>query len=161
MNNLVIFYSLEGHTKFIAQKIAEKINGNILEIKPKKEYVSSGFKKYFWGGKSVVFKEKPELLPYDVNIDDYDNIFIGTPIWVGTYVPVYNTFFDKENIHDKNIYLFASHEGGGAEKFYKNIKEVIPNNKFNGKIDFNRSLKDKEDIIKDIEMWLDDMYFNK
>lgn len=161
MKNLVVFYSLEGNTKLIADTIAEKINADILELKPKKKYPDLGFKKYFWGGRSVIFKEKPELLSYDINVDSYVNIFIGTPIWVGTYAPPYNTFLNKENIHDKNIYLFACHGGGGADKFYKSIKESIPNNVFKGQIDFNEPLKQNKEVILDqIDSWLKNIYLN-
>lgn len=161
MKSIVIFYSLEGNTKLIGEAIAKKINADILELKPKKKYYDSGFKKYFWGGKSVVFKEKPELVPYNINLDDYDNIFIGSPIWVGTYVPPYNTFFSRETICDKNIYLFACHGGGGANKFYKNVKEIIPNNIFKGQIDFNEPLKqDKEEVLYKVYTWLEDTYLN-
>ena len=105
MKNLVIYYSLEGNTKLIAENIAKKIDADILELKTKKEYHKTGFKKYFWGGRSVLFHEKPELLSYNKNINDYENIFIGTPIWVGTYVPAYNTFLAENNISNKNIYF--------------------------------------------------------
>ena len=155
MKNLVMFYSLGGNTKFIAQYIAEKINADILELKPKKAYHNSGFKKYFWGGKSVVFKEQPELLSYDIDINSYENIFIGTPIWVGTYAPPYNTFFNTEKINNKNIYLFACHGGGSVEKFYKNTKEIIPNNRFKGEIDFYEPLKENKKEVEDkIDSWL-------
>lgn len=161
MKNLVVFYSLEGNTKLIAHTIAEKINADILELKPKKKYHNSGFKKYFWGGKSVLFKEEPELISYDINIDDYENIFIGTPIWVGTYAPPYNTFLNQESICDKNIYLFACHGGGGADKFYKSIKESIPKNNFKGQIDFNDPLKgNKEEVLEKVNTWLDNVYLN-
>lgn len=161
MKNLVVFYSLEGNTKLIAEIISKRVNADILELKSKKEYPNSGFKKYFWGGKSVIFKEKPELLDYDIRVNDYENIFIGTPIWVGTYAPPYNTFLDKEKIHDKNIYLFACHEGGGLDKFYKNIKQVIPNNGFKGQIDFNRPLdQNKEMVVDKVHNWLNTTYFN-
>lgn len=161
MKNLVIFYSLEGNTKLIADRIAKQINADILELKPKKKYHDSGFKKFFWGGKSVVFKDKPELLSYDTNINDYENIFIGTPIWVGTYAPPYNTFLKKEDIHDKNIYLFACHGGGGADKFYKNIKADIPNNNFKGEIDFTDPLKENnEDVFDKLDNWLNNTYFS-
>lgn len=161
MKNLVVFYSLEGNTKLIADTIAEQINADILELKPKKKYPDSGFKKYFWGGRSVIFKEKPELLSYDINVDNYINIFIGTPIWVGIYAPPYNTFLNKENIYGKNIYLFACHGGGGADKFYKSIKESIPNNVFKGQIDFNEPLKQNKEVILDqIDGWLKNIYLN-
>lgn len=158
MKNLVIFYSLEGNTKFIASEIAKKVNADVLELKSKKDYPKTGFKKFFWGGKSVLFNEKPQLYSNDKNINKYDNIFIGTPIWVGTYAPVYNTFLEENNISNKNIYLFACHGGGGAEKFYNNIKKAVPNNNFLSEIDFNEPLKNnKDEALDKVDRWLDNL----
>lgn len=158
MRNLVVFYSLEGNTRLIAESIAKAINADVLELKTKKKYSDKGFKKYFWGGKSVIFKEKPELLYLDKDINQYDNIFIGTPIWVGTYAPPLNTFLKNNKIEKKNIGLFACHGGGGATKFFNNIKKEIPNNKFIGEIDFMEPLKNnkEEDVRKEI-MWVKEL----
>ena len=152
MRNLVVFYSLEGNTRLIAESIAKAINADVLELKTKKKYSDKGFKKYFWGGKSVIFKEKPELLYLDKDINQYDNIFIGTPIWVGTYAPPLNTFLKN------NIGLFACHGGGGATKFFNNIKKEIPNNKFIGEIDFMEPLKNnKEEDVRKAIMWVKEL----
>ena len=100
MRNLVVFYSLEGNTRLIAESIAKAINADVLELKTKKKYSDKGVKKYFWGGKSVIFKEKPEILYLDKDVNQYDNIFIGTPIWVGTYAPPFNTFLKNNKEED-------------------------------------------------------------
>ena len=158
MKNLVIFYSLEGNTKLIASTIARAINADVLELKTKKKYSDKGFKKYFWGGKSVIFKEKPELLEVNKNIEDYENIIIGTPIWVGTYAPPFNTFFKENKIQGKNIALFACHGVGGATKFFNNIKKEIPNNKFIGEIDFFEPINnDKEEAMKKAVIWIKEL----
>lgn len=154
MKSLVIFYSLEGNTRLIANTIAKTINADILELKTKKKYSDKGFKKYFWGGKSVIFKERPELESIDKDINSYDNIFIGTPIWVGTYAPPFNTLFEEYKIKNKNIALFACHGGGGANKFFESIKKIFPNNKFIGEIDFVDPLKnDKNENIEKAKVW--------
>ena len=49
MKKLVVFYSYEGNTKFIAKTIAESINEDILELKPVKDMDSKGFMKFIWG----------------------------------------------------------------------------------------------------------------
>ncbi|MCK5289167.1 MAG: flavodoxin, partial [Candidatus Omnitrophica bacterium] len=85
MKKIVIFYSFEGNTKLIAESIAKTIGADLLELKPKSEMQSKGFMKYVWGGKAVMMKAKPELLPMDKDIKGYDILFIGTPVWAGTY----------------------------------------------------------------------------
>lgn len=153
MKTLVIYYSLEGNTKLIAETIAKETSADILELKTKKEYPTGGFKKYLLGGKSVLFNQKPELMEIDVDIKEYDRIFIGTPIWVGTYAPPFNTFIENYNIENKKIGLFACHGGGGAKKFYKKLKSKLPNNNYIGEIDFLDPIKKDtdENLIKVIE----------
>lgn len=79
MKNLIIYFSLEGNTKFIAESIAEEIECDIMELIPSKKYSTGKIGKYFWGGKSVMFKEKPELINAQLDISNYKNIIIGTP----------------------------------------------------------------------------------
>jgi flavodoxin len=77
MKKLVIFYSLEGNTAFVAEAIAEAIDAEILELKPKKDLNPKSFFTFFWGGMQVVFKIKPALMELDKNIENYDILFIG------------------------------------------------------------------------------------
>ena len=68
MKKLVIFYSLERNTAFVAEAIAEAIDAEILELKPKKDLNPKSFLRFFWGGMQVVFKIKPALMEFDKNI---------------------------------------------------------------------------------------------
>lgn len=113
MKSLVVYYSLEGNTKAIAKGISEELNCDLLELNPKKQYPKGGFRKFFWGGKSVFFKEKPEIMPINLDLNEYDTIFIGTPIWVGTYAPPIKTFIEDNNLKNKDIAVFVCHGGGG------------------------------------------------
>ena len=155
MKSLVIYYSLEGNTKLIAETIAKEISADILELKSKKDYPKGGFKKYLWGGKSVMFNQKPELMEININLDEYDRIFIGTPIWVGTYAPPFNTFIEEYKIENKKIALFACHGGGGGKKFFANFKSKVPNNDYIGDIEFDEPIKNdtKGDLSK-VTQWV-------
>lgn len=160
MKTIVIFYSLEGNTKYISEIISKELNADILEFKTKKEYPSSGFKKYFWGGKSVVLKEKPELICDKIDLDSYENIIIGAPIWAGTYAAPYNTFVKTHKFSGKKVALFACHSGGGAEKCFKMFKEALSDNQFVGEIEFIDPLKnDKEGNLKKAADWAKSLAF--
>ena len=90
--NLVVYYSFEGSTRLIAENIANVLDADILECKPIKDLKSKGFSKYFWGGRQVVTKKKPDLVDFSVNPNDYDAIIIGTPAWSYSYAPAIRTF---------------------------------------------------------------------
>ena len=160
MKSLVVYYSLEGNTKFIAEVLAKEIHAELAELKPKKEIPSSGFKKYVWGGKSVLFKQKPILINETIDLKQYDHIFLGTPVWAGTYAAPFNTFLANNEICDKHIALFACHAGGGAEKCFVNFKKALPNNHFIGEIDFLDPLQNNtaENTSK-VKAWVNKLNF--
>ena len=68
MNRIIVYFSLEGNTEYIAEGLAKAVSADKLRLEPKKAYSTSGFSKFFWGGKSAVMAEKPELEPYDVDL---------------------------------------------------------------------------------------------
>ncbi len=84
---LVLYYSQTTHTKTVAQEIATRLGADIEEIALVEPY-DGEFKETI----ERCMKERkervtPELKPLTVNIADYDVIFIGYPIWFGTYAP--------------------------------------------------------------------------
>lgn len=157
MKDLVVFYSLEGHTKFIANLICEELDCDLLELKPEKEIPKSGFKKFLWGGKSAIFKEKPVLKNENPDLSQYDTIFIGTPVWAGTYTPPLNTFIYNNEIKGKKLAFFICHGGGGASKCISKLREALKDNELIGEIDFvDPTSADKEIKLK-IKKWIEEL----
>jgi len=157
MKKIVIFYSFEGNTKLIAENIAKTIDADLLELKPKKEIKSKGFMKYVWGGKAAMMKTKPELFPFDEDIQKYDVLFIGTPVWAWTYTPPLNSFFAAYPLLNKKIALFCCH-GGGKGKIFDKMKESLKNNQILGEIDFQDPLKNNTDAnIEKAKKWAENI----
>lgn len=136
MSTVVVYYSLEGNVELIADLISKKTGADTIKLNPQKQYPKEGFGKFFWGGKSVFFKEKPKLLNGNLNLGKYTNIIIGTPIWAGSFTPPINTFLLDNKIENKNIYLYACHAGGGTDKCFKKIGEILKGNKIIRTVDF-------------------------
>lgn len=141
MKAITVFYSLEGNTRLIANAINEELNGKIVEIKPTRPIPNSGLKKYFWGGKQVILKEKPEIEEINIDFSQYDLIIFGTPVWASRFAAVFNTFFKKYKIKDKNIALFCCHGGGKEGKTFIEFKKELQGNAFIGEIAFEDPLK--------------------
>jgi len=157
MNKIVIFYSLDGNTKLMAENIAKAAEADLLELKPKKEIKSKGFMKYLQGGKEALMKTKPELVPLDKDPEKYDVLFIGTPVWAGTYAASLNTFFSAHSLSNKKIALFCCHAGGKGKIFDK-MKEALKDNQILGEIDFKEPLKKNTDInIQKAKEWVENI----
>jgi len=153
-NILVIYYSFEGNTEIIANLIAKETQGDLLSIKPVNELKSKGFSKYFWGGSQVFMKKKPDLIEFDKDTSLYDTIFIGTPIWAGTFAPPIKTLFENEKLINKNVYFFYTHDGGPGrvEKFAR--LAIESNNTFCGSKGFI-SVKSQMDLnIQEVKNWI-------
>ena len=125
MKTAVVFYSLEGNTEFAAREIGTALGATILRIHPKKEYPSSGFRKFLWGGKSAVMSEAPALEPYEFNAAEYDRVIIGFPVWAGTFAPPIRTFVQENDLAGKQVAAFACQSGNGAQKAFAALKKCL------------------------------------
>ena len=126
MGTAVVYYSMSGNTEYVAEKIAKKLEAELIKIEPVKAYPDKGAKKFFWGGKSAVMGEKPELVSYKFNLGKYDRIIIGTPVWASTFAPPVRTFIsENKGIIDKKISVVACCSGGGANKTIDKMKSFI------------------------------------
>lgn len=154
MKSVIIYYSLEGSTHLVAKMIAERTGADIIRLKPEKEIPKKGFGKYFWGGKSVIFHDKPKLMNDKLELDNYDTVFIGTPIWAGGYSAPVNTFLSMNQLEGKKIFLFATHKGGGAGKCFTKMKERLEKSQIIAETDFpnvnKTSAKDLDEKIRDM-----------
>lgn len=152
MSTLVVYFSFNGNTKMIAEKIAETLNADTIELETSKKYPTEGFRKFFWGGKSVIFGEEPELTNERIDLSRYDTIIIGTPVWAGSFAPPMKSFLSQYQISGKQIALFASHGGGGAEKCFAKLKKALSGNEFLGEINFvEPKKKPQENALKAVE----------
>lgn len=158
LKKLVIYYSFEGSTEFIAKIIAEKLGADVLKLEPEKEIKSRGFLKFFLGGRQAMMKEKPELKPLAKNPLDYDLIFIGTPVWAWTFSPPLRSFFNQVKLKNKKIVLFCSF-GGGLGKTFVNMKKELVGNEIIAEKTFQEPVKNPEKGRKEVEEWIGDLRF--
>ncbi len=127
MKTAVVFYSLGGNTAFAAERIASRIQADLIEVRTENAYPQKGIAKYFWAGKSSVMAEKPALQRYDFCGESYDQIIIGFPVWAGNFAPPIRTFLNenRDQLTGKRICVFACESGAGAERAFKSLKEFL------------------------------------
>lgn len=152
MKKLVIFYSLTGNTRFVAGAISRAIDAETLELQTAEEPGSRGFMRYFWGGRQVMMKEEPALLPLDKDPSEYDLLIIGTPVWAFTYAPALASFFSKTKLQGKKIALFCCSHGGKGGTLEK-MKARLEGNEFVGQIGFVEPLRGKEKNAEKAKAW--------
>lgn len=151
---LVVYYSFEGNTKLIAEAIAEELGADLLQLRLKKEMKSKGFMKYLWGGSQVMMKKEPELLPLDKNPENYELIFIGTPVWAWSFAPPLKTFFKTVSLKNKKVALFSCN-GGQNGKTFEKMKIELAGNDIIGEMEFFEPLlKEKEKNINKAVEWV-------
>lgn len=125
MKAIIVYFSLEGNVKFVAEKISKQLNADLLRLNPQKDYPTGKVSKFFWGGKSVMFGEKPKLESYQFNKEDYDVIVIGTPVWASSYTPPIKTFLSENDLSGKSVAFFACQAGNDASKCFDKLKNEL------------------------------------
>lgn len=114
-----------GNTKIVADYISEITGVDQFEIIAEKNYDMP----YMDLIKVAQDEAKAGELPAykgDVDIAPYDIIFIGGPIWWGTYPQVMFTFFKDHDLSGKTVIPFTTHEGSGLASTVRDVKKVWP-----------------------------------
>lgn len=127
MKTAVVYYSLSGNVEYVAEKIAQNINADLIRIAPVKEYPVKGLRKFFHGGKSSIAREEPALKPYQFTADEYESIIFGTPVWASNIAPPLRTFIaeNSEKLKGKNISAYLCFKGSGGEAALKKLNELV------------------------------------
>ena len=126
---LVLYYSQTSNTKTVAQEIATRLDADIEEISLVEPY-DTAFQATIERCKAD--REKgilPEIKPLKANIADYDWIFIGYPIWFGTYAPPIASLLEKVDLSGKWVVPFCTFGSGGLESSAKDLTGKQPNAK--------------------------------
>lgn len=153
MKTVVVFYSLEGNTRFVSQIIKEKIDAELLELKTVQDISSLGFLKYPVGGFQAIFGIRPELEKFTFDPEAYDFLIFGTPVWAGKNVPAFNTFFSKVSVKGKKVAVFAT-SGGDSRGVVKDFGNLLKGNEIFTGENFINTKRDKENTEKKVDNWL-------
>ena len=115
-----------GNTKIVADYITELTGAAQYEI------VTHKYDGMAYTPLTQLAKEeanKGELPPYEGSAPDlsgYDTVFIGGPVWWGTYPQVMFTLFKDINLDGKTVYPFTTHEGSGLANCVSDVKKAFP-----------------------------------
>ena len=124
---IIIYYSWSGNTKTVARLIQKKIGGPLFKVDPIQAYPSSYRSCVDQAKKEIQVGFMPELKAIPDNLDSYDVLFIGTPIWWHTMAPPVFTFLKHADLTGKTIAPFCTHGGGGKGHFTDDVAKLCKN----------------------------------
>lgn len=131
MKTLVVFYSNAGNTKAAAERIANELSADLLRLIPVKEIPGEGFGKFFLGGMKATFGWGTKLVKYDLDLKEYDQIILGTPVWASGPAPAVNRFLKKIGDTSKITSVFTCSASGDNDKCIRKLAKKIPDLKRN------------------------------
>ena len=151
---LICYFSASGVTASVAKNLSQMLDADLFEIEPLIKYTNEDLD---WNDKnSRSSKEmedatsRPEIKEQISNINDYDTIFIGYPIWWDLAPRIINTFIESINLENKRVYVFATSGGSGVENSFQMLKRKYPN------INFISAKRLSWNVSKDeISSWLE------
>lgn len=125
---LIVCYS-QSNTKStltMGRWIQQMTGGDLMEIEPVTPYPEgyAATVKQAYG--EIKEKYKPALKPLDKTANDYDIVFLGTPVWFGTFAPPIRTFLAENNLAGKTVVPFCTHGGGGASTTFTDLAAELP-----------------------------------
>ena len=128
---LVSYFSASGITKRKAEVLAKEVGGDLFEIVPKEIYTDEDLN---WNNpnsrSSIEMKDKscrPQIEDINIDIELYDTVYIGFPIWWGIAPNVVKTFMDKIDLSNKKIIIFCTSGGSSLPPATKDLQETYPN----------------------------------
>ena len=154
---LVAYFSATGRTAKVAKLLAEALGADIHEIQPKVPYTKADLN---WLNKksrsSVEMNNKtfrPEIAESNVQIAEYDVIFLGFPIWWYVAPTIINTFLESSDFSGKKIILFAT---SGGSKFGKTVEELKVSVSADTEIIEGKLLNGRQSIAS-VKTWTDSL----
>jgi len=153
MKNIVVYFSATGITREVAKEVSNILNCDLLEIKPKVNYTEEDLD---WNNpnsrSSLEMKDlssRPEIIKKLDNLNNYDTIYLGFPIWWGIAPTIVNTFLESYDLSNKTIITFATSGGSNIGESTSKLEVSAKNSKFiNGRVINKYNVKEFIDDIK-------------
>jgi flavodoxin len=148
---LVVYYSLTGNTKSIAEIIREKTGGDVFEIETVKNYPADYSGIIEEAKKELETGELPALKKSPPDMSSYDLILVGSPVWWYTVSTPVMRFLTQADFAGRKVSAFCTHEGG-VGKFFPHFKEQAKNAIVLEGLDLYKPRQ--AEVSKALDLWL-------
>ena len=127
---LVTYFSASGVTKKIAIRLAEAIGADLYEIAPAVPYTRADLNWMDKTSRSTLEMQdkssRPEIAATCPDIEKYDTVFVGFPIWWYIAPTIVNTFLEAHDLSGKRIIPFATSGGSGMGRTNEFLSPSVP-----------------------------------
>lgn len=127
---LVAYFSASGVTKSYAEKLAKAADADLFEIKPEVPYTKADLDWMDKNSRSTVEMKnqdsRPEIAEKLADMEKYDTVFLGFPIWWYVAPTIVDTFLESYDFSNKTIIPFATSGGSGMGKTSDVLRKVCP-----------------------------------
>ena len=124
---LVLYYSQTSNTEQVANEIASRLNADkeaIVAVNPYDGDFHATIERCLQEREGGIL---PEIQPVAANLDDYDIIFLGYPVWFGTFAPPVITWLNSVDLSGKTIVPFCTFGSGGLDASTRDLAAKQPN----------------------------------
>ena len=123
---LILYYSQTGTTEKVAQELQTLLNADIEAITLENPYSGTYSETIERVGMERESGNLPALIDLGTDLSQYDTIFLGYPIWYGTYAMPIASLVNEHDFSGKNIVTFCTFGSGGLEAAIEDLKEALP-----------------------------------
>lgn len=127
---LVAYFSATGTTAEAARKLAGVTGGELFEIDPAMPYTDADLDWHDKQSRSSVEmndpKSRPALKGKKGNMDAYEVVYIGYPIWWGVAPTIVKTFIESHDLKGKKVVPFATSGGSSIDQSIRDLKKTYP-----------------------------------
>lgn len=123
---LVLYYSQTGATESVAQELQKRLGADIEAIELENPYTGTYAETIDRVGKERESGNLPKLNPLKADLSKYDVIFLGYPIWFGTYALPIASLVKEYDFEGKKIVTFCTFGSGGLEPAIQDLKKALP-----------------------------------
>lgn len=124
--SLILYYSQTGVTQQVAEELQRQLGADIETIELENPYDIDFNQTIERCKQEMELGQLPALKPLKANLDDYDQIFLGYPIWFGTYALPIASLIQNTSFEGKKVIPFCTFGSGGLQKSTQDLKEALP-----------------------------------
>lgn len=121
---LIAYYSLTGKTERVANAIADASGGQLYRIEVAKNYPSVSKERRAVLEQEIEENYLPPLKATSINPENYDVIFLGSPVWANHISQPVKSFLAKYNLGGKMVIPFVTHSGGGRGDSFQDVANL-------------------------------------